>query len=90
MKLVSKTNLIAFVIKWIGVLIIPIGLIRSVMISRDLQVWAEEFGEIGTSVDFLIFLQPIVIGVLVIGFGELIDITHQISNRLSSSVNKNE
>ena len=75
--LFEKTNLMGFILKVTGVVVIIWGVMHGFIY---LAQYAAEFNDISIIV-LTTFFTPIVIGLLIIGFGEVIDLLQELTNK---------
>ena len=82
--LFEKTNPMGFILKITGVVVIIWGVMHGFIY---LAQYAAEFNDISIIV-LTTFFTPIVIGLLIIGFGEVIDLLQELTNKGKSKVEK--
>ena len=83
-KLFEKTNPMGFILKITGVVVIIWGVMHGFIY---LAQYVAEFNDISIIV-LTTFFTPIVIGLLIIGFGEVIDLLQELADKGKSKVEK--
>ena len=83
-ELFTRKNLIGFILKISGVIVMVWGLIQGFVVLTE---FSSEYGEIPMVALTAIFT-PIVIGLLIIGFGEVIDLLQELVDKGKPKVEK--
>ncbi|WP_172370357.1 hypothetical protein [Sporosarcina jiandibaonis] len=84
-KLFDRTNLMGFILKVAGVIVISWGVIHGVAFLGE---YAMEFGSISI-IALTTFFTPTLIGLLIIGFGEVIDLLQELADKGKPKVENN-
>ncbi|QUW20545.1 hypothetical protein JSQ81_11815 [Sporosarcina sp. Marseille-Q4063] len=77
-KFFGRTNLMGFILKVAGVVVIVWGFIYGVAILVE---YAAEFGDISVIDALTTLFKPTLIGLLIIGFGEVIDLLQELADK---------
>jgi hypothetical protein len=77
-ELFDRTNLIGFILKVAGVVVISWSFILGIVVLAD---YAAEFGDIPIVLALTTFFTPTLIGILIIGFGEVIDLLQELADK---------
>lgn len=85
-KIFTRKNSVGFILKITGLLVVVHGLISGIVINATM---AREFGEV-TFIPLSVFFKPIIIGILIIGFGEFIDLLQEIADKGKPTPEKKE
>lgn len=73
-EIFQRHNLVGFILKILGLIVIGWGIISGFIIITDYQ---NDYGYVPI-LALTTFFTPILIGLLIIGFGELIDLVHKV------------
>jgi hypothetical protein len=84
-KLFDRMNLMGFILKVAGVVVISWGVIHGIAFLGE---YAMEFDSISIAA-LTTFFTPIVTGLLIIGFGEVIDLLQELSDKAKPKVENN-
>ena len=76
-KLFKRKNLIGFLLKISGVIVMVWGVIQGFVILAE---YSSEYGEI-PMVALTAFFTPIITGLVIIGFGEVIDLLQELADK---------
>jgi hypothetical protein len=84
-KISDRTNLMGFILKVAGIVVIVWGVIHGVAFLAE---YAMEFGDISIFA-LTTFFTPTLIGLLIIGFGEVIDLLQELAHKGKAKVENN-